>query len=540
MAQKKASGEWKRFARFLVQVRLDWPLILLSMAATVAYYEVTTYVPVMTAAVMSGDFSHGAIFSMAASFVVMLIASGITTMLQTYASARSTRNARNVVWQRLMGAQSRFFAGQAPEHLLSAVTSDTQQAVSGIVYLVSNLIPMLYYMVRSYGILGGYSGKLLLTLLFMIPINILYAFLMGKWQYRTNQKIQTRIGKLTAYLSERIKNLSLVKSFSCEGYEDANGRKTIQKLYDARKQAVYMDGVTNGYTMGSEVVCTVAAVLIAAVLLRREEITLEGWLVFYMFLPKVSGVMRQLAMSWISMKGVQGNTVRLSRILDAEQEPERGEKVTAGDIEFRNVSFAYGEKQVLNNLSFTAQEGKVTAIVGASGSGKTTILKLLERLYMPDAGVITLDGADIANMDLADYRGRIAYVSQTASMFSGSFRQILSYGAQEVSEERLLTAYKSAGIYDFIMAQPEGLDTEIAYWGNSLSGGQRQKLALARAFVRDADILLLDEPTSALDALAAEEVWRTIRRSGKTVLIASHDLDLVSRADHVITLRLEE
>ena len=237
--------------------------------------------------------------------------------------------------------------------------------------------------------------------------------------------------------------------------------------------------------MGTEAVSIVAAVLIAAGLLRSGELTLEGWLAFYMFLPRITGVMRQLSMSWITIKGVQGSAVRLGRIIDAPQE--------------------------------VLEQGKSVA-----------------------AGSITLGGEDIGQMDLTEYRRRFAYVQQDAEVFSGTFRYILTYGVEKsVTDEDLARVTKLAGIYDFIIAQPDGLETKVAPWGASLSGGQRQCIAIARAIMHNPDYLLLDEATSALDARSRRLVADAFQNQMKdrTTVMIAHDLASIRGADNAIFIK---
>lgn len=535
--EKRQKTDWGQFFRFIKQIKLDWVLILVALVVTMVYYEVTAVIPDATAGLLAGDFTTKTILGCVGIYILQLGLSIVTNLLDTFASARSTRNARKVIWSRMMGVKTEFYQDNTPEQLLSAVTSDTKAAVDSIVMLATGTIPMAYYMIRSFGIVGGYNWKLLMTLLVMVPVNVLYAIYVGKWQHKTNSRIQSRIGGLTGYLAERLKNLSLIKSFANEKAEDANGQKTIKELYGAKKHFIYINSLSVGYMMGTEVISIVAAVLIASNLLRNGELTLEGWMAFYLYMPKIGAVLRQICNTWITVKGIQGYSERLSKIIDAPQETQcQGKESALGDIAFENVSFAYGQEPVLENVSFTAPAGKVTAIVGLSGSGKSTMLNLLERLYTPKDGRITMNGADVAQMDLCDYRRKFAYVPQDAGVFSGTYREILTYGVRgETSEEELIRVTKLAGIYDHIAAQPDGFDASVSLWGGSLSGGQRQRLVIAREVLKDAQVLLFDEPTSSLDAATAKQIQETILRvfKGKTILMVSHDLGLVGAADQI-------
>lgn len=542
MAKKNPAQktDWGQFLRFIKQIKLDWILILLTLIATIVYYELTAKIPGATAQLMAGDFTTAAIISCISIYLLQLVLNVAVSLLNTFSTARSTRNARKIVWDRMMKVETKFYRDNSPEQLLSAVTADTSAAVTSIVSLAAGTIPMVYYMFRSFSIVGGYNWKLLMTLLVMVPVNVLYAIFVGKWQYKTNARIQGRIGGLTGYLSERLKNLNLIKSFANETTEEKNGQRAITELYGARKHSIYINSLSIGYMMGTEVISIVAAVLIASSLLKNGELTLEGWMAFYIFMPKIGAALRQICNTWITVKGVQGYAQRLGNIMDAPREKlTAGEPVVLGEITFEKVNFSYGDEPVLKNVSFTAPAGKVTALVGLSGSGKSTMLNLIERLYAPDAGRITLKGQDISTLDLTQYRSTMAYAPQDAGVFSGSFREVLTYGVKkEVSQEDLVRVTKLAGIYDFIAAQPKGFDSVIAPWGATLSGGQRQRLVIAREALKDAPVLLFDEPTSALDATTAKAIQNTILTTfkGKTIMMVSHDLSLVGAADQIVVV----
>lgn len=532
--------DWGQFLRFIKQIKLDWILILLTLIATIVYYELAAKIPGAAAQLMAGDFTTAAIISCVGIYLLQLVLNVAVSLLNTFSTARSTRNARKIVWDRIMKVETKFYRDNSPEQLLSAVTADTSAAVTSFVSLAAGTIPMVYYMFRSFSIVGGYNWKLLMTLLVMVPVNVLYAIFVGKWQYKANARIQGRIGGLTGYLSERLKNLNLIKSFATETTEEKNGQRAITDLYGARRHSIYINSLSVGYMMGTEVISIVAAVLIASSLLKNGELTLEGWMAFYIFMPKIGAVLRQICNTWITVKGVQGYAQRLGNIMDAPQEKlTAGEPVIPGEITFEKVNFSYGDEPVLKNVSFTAPAGKVTALVGLSGSGKSTMLNLIERLYAPDAGTITLKGQDISTLDLTQYRSTMAYVPQDAGVFSGSFREVLTYDVKkEVSQEDLVRVTKLAGIYDFIAAQPKGFDSVIAPWGATLSGGQRQRLVIAREALKDAPVLLFDEPTSALDVTTAKAIQNTILTTfkGKTIVMVSHDLSLVGAADQIVVV----
>ena len=214
-------------------------------------------------------------------------------------------------------------------------------------------------------------------------------------------------------------------------------------------------------------------------------------------------------------------------------------KIAVGEVAFQNVSFSYVEGvNVLADVSFVAPGGKTTALVGLSGSGKSTTLSLLERFWIPDAGTISIDGQDISDVSLESLRRNIAMVSQDTFLFQGTIKDNLLAGAPERTMDDVVRASKSAQIHEFIAALPQGYDTPVGELGSRLSGGQRQRISIARAFLKDAPILLLDEPTSALDSEteAALRVSLEQLAKGRTTIVIAHRLATVVGADQILVL----
>ena len=535
-------GSWREFGGCFRKVRLSWGWILLALTINIAYYAVVSMVPGNTAALYSGDFSTAAIMGLIVNYACMLALSLATTITQLLAQAKSTRSLRNSVWKRMIGIQAAYYNENDPGRLLSAVTSDAENTTTSLIRVIIMVPSSLMYLSMCLAQISAYNKKLLAVLFVLVPVYILYAVLMGRWQYRTGRSIQMKIGGLTGFLTERIRNLPLIKSYSTEQKEEQQGELAAAELYKANVQYQYIQGVLSAYMFATEAVGIVVAVLWGCALLRSGEITLEAWLAFFLFVPMVNTVLRQLSLVWSTIKEVQGRASRMSALMDAPQEEMdtgSGEPESA-DIAFKDVTFCYeAGQEALSHASLTIPQGKVTAIVGASGSGKSTILKLLERLYTPNSGQITNGQSDIGSLDLRKWRENISYVTQEAALFSGTVRESMTYGlTRKVGDEELAQAARMAGIYEYIMAQPDGFDTQLAIWGSAMSGGQRQRLVIARELIKNAGILLLDEPTSALDAETAAGLSETIFRrfAGKTIVMVTHELNFISEAHQIIVL----
>lgn len=542
--KEESSGDWKLFRAFFKKVKLSWGWIWITLIFSIAYYALTSFIPGSTAALYAGDFSMAAIMGLVINTLGTLILSACSSLFNLLASAKSVQNSRNSVWQKMIGIRADYYNENDPGKLLSAITSDTEATVTSLIDVIVMVPSIILYLFMCLGQLAGYNTKLLAVVFVLVPLYIFYAVFMGRWQYRTGRAIQMKIGGLTGFLTERIRNLTLIKTFNTEKQEETSGVETAGDLYKANVQYTYINGFLGGFTFLTDAIATVLAVLWGCYLLRAGEINLEAWIAFFMFVPMINTTLRQISMMWTNIKMVQGRAARLSKIMDAPQEDMRENaktEIPMGNISFEHVEFSYEDTQpVLKNITFTIPQGKNTAIVGTSGSGKTTILKLIEQLYLPSSGVIQIGDTDTGELNLAAWRKRLSYVTQDATTFSGTIRECLTYGvAGEVTQDELVQATKLAEIYDYIMAQPDGFDSQLAIWGTTMSGGQRQKLVIARELLKDADIILLDEPTSALDAETAKDISDIVLRqfTGKTIVTVTHELNFISGADQIIVLQ---
>jgi ABC-type multidrug transport system fused ATPase/permease subunit len=265
-------------------------------------------------------------------------------------------------------------------------------------------------------------------------------------------------------------------------------------------------------------------------------------LAFRSYLGYVYGPARFLAQSNLQLQGALAALERVSALFDiVPEETGTGLPIEqiSGEVEFRNVSFSYDvEKPVLQNVSCRIAPGEQVAIVGPSGVGKTTLVSLILRFYKPTDGEIWFDGRPASDYELASLRRRIGYVSQSTLLLSGTIMDNLRYGNPDASEEQVIQAAKAAGIHEFIAAQPDGYQAMVGEKGVNLSEGQRQRLSIARALIKEPDILVLDEPTSALDSVVERSIFETLPElvRDKTLFVVAHRLSTVQNSDRILLL----
>ena len=342
-------------------------------------------------------------------------------------------------------------------------------------------------------------------------------------------------------LQETAQGIRIVKAFTLEDFMRARQEKAIVSFQAAANKLTRVSSRT------SPIMESLGGFAIAAVVLY------SGYTVIIRGNPPGSlfSFITSVIMLYEPMKRVARLHVDLSsslfgvgllytfldeRDFEADRAEARELEVTEGRIEFRDVSFAYrAEETVLHSISFTAEAGKTTALVGRSGGGKTTVMNLILRLYEGGSGQILCDGQDIAGVSLTSLRGQIAYVAQENFLFKGSVRDNIAMGRPGASDDEIIAAAKAAYAHDFIMGFERGYDSPCGEHGMQLSGGQRQRIAIARAFLKDAPIILLDEATSALDSESEQAIQKALRSlsEGRTTIVIAHRLSTVLKADQI-------
>lgn len=543
---KKAPKEnkgmiWSEFWKLLKSMQLPWFWMLLAFLCNMFYSEVNLLLPTTTAGLLSGSTDSKVLWDAIVFYILYTTVLCADTLLRCPAQHLAVRNVRRVLWKRMLNIRMDYYDANDPSKLMSTVTNDASDAVRNLVFYIVGVIPALYYAIRALSTISTYNVWLMVSIFMLLPIKILYMFYIGKRRFKTQKGLYQQIGGLTGYLAERVRNLSLIKTYTNEPQELKNGEDAAKQLFDANMKVVKLECTISALATGIGLVQNLIVMVFGVVLLQKGAITLPQWVAFFMFSGTISNTFDTIISYWTDLKTIQGSLARASHLMNVPVETEGGttQLPDAVDITFENVSFAYGDKQALEDVSFTIPAGTTTAVVGLCGSGKTTLISLLERFYTPDGGCVKLGGIPVSQIHTDTLRNRFGYVQQGADIFSGTLREALTYGIREsVTDDQILEAAKRTGFDRTVSLFAEGLDATVAPGGTSLSGGQRQKLVMTREFLRDADILLLDEPTSALDAVASAEIQDSIFETfaGKTKMIVTHDLSLLKKADQVVVL----
>lgn len=534
-----AKGIWSRFIHMLVQSKLPYLWMAAAFLFNITKSNIELILPQQIAKVLGSELSVSLLLAI---FFLGILNSALALtaeVVKNIALQKIDRNMQRMSLAKLFYLKIKDVEKNDPRELVSRITSDTAFVSGLLLELVISEIPRLYFMISSVVILfRNYDHRLALVMMVTIPVTFIGSWLTGRLTFGKVEAVQAKVAKLTAKLAEKVNNVQIIKSYNNEDKETERGDAVIQELNQAKRGVAIITRVKDFVNSLVNLIPVVLIVVVGAVYLLNGTISVPTFVVFYQYSGTFIGYVTAHLALWVTVKTAQGATARLASILELEDENkgDTGTEIPNGDIVFDHVSFSYGDKKVLDDVSFTIEKGKKTAFVGYSGSGKSTALNLIEAFYRPESGSITIDGKNIAEFDPQSYRALFTYVPQNAPGFSGTIREMLNYGRKEpVPDEALLDALKDTGVLDTVDVLG-GLDYNVGENAAKLSGGQKQKLSITRALLGDTEYMLLDEATSALDVNATAKLQEEIDRktAGRTQILVAHNLSTIVNADKII------
>jgi subfamily B ATP-binding cassette protein MsbA len=480
--------------------------------------------------------------------LVLMIGQGLLAMghgyLVAWVSQRIMADFRTHLFAHLQTLSLGFFAKRRTGEILSRLMNDVGVIQTTVTETPIDSAKHLVTFVGGVGFLLVMNWRLCLLILVLLPLLVVVAKFFGRKLKALSTTIQDKTANTTTIAEEVFSGIRVVKSFVQTKRESARFSAQVQSnlttaLRRAAIMAVFVPVIT---------VLTFASA--AAVLWYGGRQVIEGTIspgdlfAFVLFAGILIGPFGSAARVFSQIKEAQGAMQRVFDILDTRPEirdaPDAVElPPIKGAVTVSHVSFAYDPRQpVLSDLSFTVQPGQMVALVGPTGSGKTTLINLLHRFYDPVEGTITIDGHDLRRVTLDSLYRQIALVPQETVLFGGTIADNIRYGRDGATEDEIVAASRAANAHDFISAMPDGYRTIVGEKGVNLSGGQRQRLAIARAVLKNPRILILDEATSALDAESERLVQEALDRlmKGRTSFVIAHRLTTVQRADHILVL----
>ncbi|XP_039249155.2 ATP-binding cassette sub-family B member 10, mitochondrial-like [Styela clava] len=494
---------------------------------------------------------------------LMKVAIGLSTIFVIGAAANAGRvyllqlsgqnimkKLRERVYSSILGQEIAFFDSSRTGELINRLSADTELVSSSVTQNVSDGLRSLAQIIAGIGMMFFMSADLAKVVLSVVPPVAVTAIIYGRFVRNITQKTQTALAESTQIAEEKISNIRTVRAFARESVECQNYSEMVSKVRNYGRREAVAKAIFFGLMGLSGNSIMLLVLYYGGLMMQSSVITVGDLSAFLLYAGYVGISIGGLSSFYTNINKSLGASTRLWQLADRNPLIPVNEGVIPNislknsNIIFDNVNFTYptrDEYQIFNNLNLTVKAGSVTAVVGSSGSGKSTIGSLLLRYYEPNTGSIKIGDFDLKTINPTWIRSHIGTVSQEPILFSGSVRENISYGAEDaslVTEDQLIEVSKQANIYSFISELPDGFDTLVGERGITLSGGQRQRIAIARALLKNPQILVLDEATSALDAESEHLVQEALDRLmiGRTTITIAHRLSTIKHANVIAVL----
>jgi ATP-binding cassette, subfamily B, bacterial MsbA len=480
------------------------------------------------------------------AFIVKGFATYMHTIKMNKISQSVVADIQNDVFAHFMTLDLKFFHKYPSGELVSRVTNDVNVMRSAIVDSMtgigSNVLTLIFLLV----VMFMQDWHLALIAITIFPVASGLVAYLGRRLRKISKSIQGETANLSGVLSQIFQGIRQVQAYGMEEREKSRASEAVMQVRHYNIKAVRVGSLStpiNEILVGAVVF---GVIVYGGFRIADGHLTPGGLMSFiaafglaYEPMKKLAKLNNSLQLGLGAAERVQDMMAQKTTIEDKENAIDLN--ISKPDITLKNVSFSYHTEEdtkALDNISIEIEAGKVTALVGASGSGKTTILSLVLRFYDPTAGNVSIGGIDIRDVTLASLRRHMAFVSQDITIFDDTVAGNIAYGLQNASTEQIRDAARAAAAEEFILKMPQGFDTKVGENGVRLSGGQRQRISLARAILRDAPILLLDEATSALDNESERFIQQTLEKlqKGRTTLVIAHRLSTIQNADKIIVM----
>ncbi|MEM7439056.1 MAG: ABC transporter transmembrane domain-containing protein [Pseudomonadota bacterium] len=476
----------------------------------------------------------------------LAIGTGLRYYFVTRLGERVVADLRKAVYDKMIGMSPGFFDRLMTGEVLSRITTDTTLILAVIGSAVSVALRNVLLLIGGIILMFLTSAKLTGAALLIVPLVIVPILLLGRRVRTLSRTNQDKIAESSGNASETLLAASTVQAFTHEARSRARFGLLTEEAFEAARDRIGARAIMTMIVIFFIFTGIVGVLWLGARDVRSGEMSPGMLAQFLIYAIIVAGAVSLLSDVWSELQRAAGATERLVELLNASDaviDPDApiALPTPAGALAFEGVDFSYPARpntQVLTGLDLAVKPGEMVAIVGPSGAGKSTVFQLFLRFFDPQAGRITLDGADLRDMARDAFRQRIAYVPQDPVIFATSAMENIRFGRPAASDDEVVAAAKAAAAHDFLSALPDGYGSDVGERGVMLSGGQRQRIAIARAILRDAPVLLLDEATSALDAESELAVQNAVNDLSKTrtTLIVAHRLATVKQADRIIVM----
>ena len=482
---------------------------------------------------------------LAMSLIFIAIGRGLGFFIGNYFMSRVgfgiVHDLRAELFQKLHDLPKSYFDANQSGQLINRITFTTTQVSGAASNAVKTFVREGFLLIGLFVYLSILNFKLTILLVGTAPLIALIVYIAGKRLKKLATKIQTAMGDVTHIASEAVDGHVEIKSFNAENYEN---KRFLEANASNKNQNLKLEATGNLATPIIQILVSISLALVAYFALGSQlgiSLDAETFVAFFTAAGLMAKPIRQLSnINIIVQKGLAAANEIFDQ-LDQQNEDNSGDidSLISGDIDFKNVSFSYNTGGlIIDNISFSIAKNETIAIVGKSGSGKSTIANLIPRFYNHTSGDILIDGISVNEYSLQHLRSSISIVNQSPSLFNDTIAKNIAYGDDEIDVEKLKESAVQAGCIEFIESLPEGFESEIGDNGVLLSGGQRQRLAIARAFYKDSPIIILDEATSSLDTESELIVQEALEKliTNRTTIVIAHRLSTIENASRIIVL----
>lgn len=485
-------------------------------------------------------------FLIVSAFILKNIANYIAKYFIAYVEQGVIRNLRDKLYEHIHKLPMSFFKNEKTGDLISRFTNDVNIIQQSITAVFLNVFQDPLTIIVFFGIAFSISWKLTLFALLIVPLSIGLIGFIGSILRKQSYSLQNKLGAIVDVLHETLSGVKIVKAFGMEEYENNRFRKETNKYF---KMVLKLVRIRNISSPTTEIIAVILGAVIlyygGRLVLIDNEIKASEFMGFLFAIFQMMPPMKNMSQLNNKVQESIGAGMRIFEILDIQPDIKNIEnpilfETFKNEIKFENVSFTYSDsdEKVVDKVNFTAKKGEIVAFVGSSGAGKTTLVDLIPRFYDPTEGKVLIDGTNINEVRIEDLRKQMGIVTQETVLFNETVFKNIAYGLSDIPKEKVIEVAKIANAHEFIEEMPNGYETIVGERGTKISGGQRQRLSIARALLKNPPIMIFDEATSALDNESEVLVQEAIEHLMKerTTFVIAHRLSTIRNADKIIVM----
>ncbi|AJC74338.1 ABC transporter ATP-binding protein [Pseudothermotoga hypogea DSM 11164 = NBRC 106472] len=482
-------------------------------------------------------------FAVVGVFAAQFLFGYLSTFITSYLGNRIVHDVRTELFRKVLRLPMSFFDRNPSGRITTRIVNDTQNIQEFFTSVITAMVKDVFLLAGTIYFLVRLSPRLFATSSFIFPIIAVAMILFRYFDLKVYREVRTNLAKVNAYLAEHISGMSVIKLFLAEDYKRKEFDSVNSELYRSQLKQLYVFGIFRPFISFVRHMATSAIIYFGARMILQQSIRFGELYAFISYIDTFMRPLEDISEKYDIIQNTTASCEKIFSLMDEQPEPS-GKKnsdlrIEKGKLEFEDVWFSYdSERWILKGINVVFNPGELTAIVGETGAGKTSLMNLINGLYVPQKGRILIDGKDMFEYDLTRIRKQIAAVPQDVILFTGTILDNVRLFDESYSEEQVVEALKKVHAYDIVSHLTDGIHTKIVERGYTLSAGERQLIALARAVLFDAKILILDEATSNIDVETETRIEAAIRELSKekTMIMIAHRLSTVKNADRILVV----